>query len=172
MLILPAAGSHQEELNKAADFALENRQAIDGKFAVYPTNVRDKMLKNGVDIHRKDGCQWRGELGELDQHLNVHKECPLTVAEKQEKEDGRPRRVFPVKLAMTDFEEMKRSDGEWYSRYVQWKSFTSLMIALTRLCLDKAHQCTSIELKPSDLSESLEDYMLLPVGEITAYLFD
>ena len=51
--------------------------------------------------HRKDDCQWRGELGELDHHMNAHKECPLTV--------------FPVKLTLTNYEEMKRSNGEWYS---------------------------------------------------------
>ena len=51
--------------------------------------------------HRKAGCQWRGELGEVDHHLNVRKECPLTV--------------FPVKLMLTNYEEMKRSDGVGYS---------------------------------------------------------
>jgi len=39
LLILPAAGSHQEELE--------------------------------VCYAHKDGSQWRGELGELDQHLKV-----------------------------------------------------------------------------------------------------
>ena len=52
LLILPTAGSHQEELSKAAAFAFESRQAINEKFAVFLTNVRDKMLKSGVDIEK------------------------------------------------------------------------------------------------------------------------
>ena len=51
-LILPAADSHQEELGTAAVFAFENRQVINEKFAVFLMNVRDKMLKNGVDIEK------------------------------------------------------------------------------------------------------------------------
>ena len=48
-LILPAAA---EELGMAAVFAFENRQAINEKFAIFLTKVRDKMLKNGVDIEK------------------------------------------------------------------------------------------------------------------------
>ena len=51
-LILPAADSHHKVLSKAAAFAFENRQAINEKFAVFLTNVCDKMLKNGVDIEK------------------------------------------------------------------------------------------------------------------------
>ena len=51
-LILPAADSHQEEQGEAAVFAFENRQVINEKFAVFLMNVRDKMLKNGVDIEK------------------------------------------------------------------------------------------------------------------------
>jgi len=50
LLILPAAGSHQEELSKTADFALENRRAIDGKFVELLTSVCNKMIRNGVNI--------------------------------------------------------------------------------------------------------------------------
>jgi len=39
-------------MSKAAAFAFENRQAINEKFAVFLTNVCDKMLKNGVDIEK------------------------------------------------------------------------------------------------------------------------
>ena len=49
-LILPPADSHQEELSRSAAFANENRQAIHGKFAELLTNVRIKMLKNGVNM--------------------------------------------------------------------------------------------------------------------------
>ena len=50
MFYLPAADSHQEELSKAAVFAIENRQAINKKFANFLTNVCNKMLKNGVNV--------------------------------------------------------------------------------------------------------------------------
>ena len=72
-------------------------------FEVFP----NKGLKRSLNqlrvycTYRKNGCQWRGELGELDSHLNIRKQCPLTV--------------FPVKLMLTNYEEMKRSNGEWYS---------------------------------------------------------
>ena len=51
-MILPAADSYQEGLSKAAVFAIENRQAINGKFADLLTNVCSKMLKKGVDIEK------------------------------------------------------------------------------------------------------------------------
>ena len=50
-VILPAANSHQE-LGPAAVFAFENRQVINEKFADFLMNVRDKMMKNGVDVEK------------------------------------------------------------------------------------------------------------------------
>ena len=54
-------------------------------FEVFPNKGLNRSLKQlqVYCTHRKDGCQWRGELGELDQHLNERKECPLTVGEKE-----------------------------------------------------------------------------------------
>ena len=34
--------------------------------------------------HRRDGCQWKGGLGDLAQHLSPDEECPLTVVEDTE----------------------------------------------------------------------------------------
>ena len=72
-------------------------------FEVFPNKSLNSSLKQlqVYCTHRKHGCQWRGELGDLDHHLNVCRECPLTE--------------FPVKLTLTNYEEMKRSDGEWNS---------------------------------------------------------
>ena len=39
--------------------------------------------------HRKDGCQWKREPGELDQHLKMYKECPLAEPEVCKKKEGR-----------------------------------------------------------------------------------
>jgi len=47
---LISADSHQEELSKAAAFAFENRQAINGKFAQLLANVCNRMLEIGVDV--------------------------------------------------------------------------------------------------------------------------
>ena len=118
-------------------------------FEVFPNKGFNRSLKQlqVYCTHRKDGCQWRGELGELDQHLNVRKDCPLPVFEKEEEKEHAKQgsltaesellkqevaelrrqldqdraklqqytRVFPVELMMTNFEEMKRSDRQWYS---------------------------------------------------------
>ena len=46
---LSAATSHHV-LSKSANFAIENQQAINGKFADLLTNVCNRMLKNGVNI--------------------------------------------------------------------------------------------------------------------------
>ena len=55
--------------------------------------------------HRKDGCQWEGELGELDNHLNAaREECPLILT------------TFPFKLTLKNYDEMKRQKREWYSQ--------------------------------------------------------
>ena len=48
-MILPAADSYQG-LSKAAVFAIENRQALNGKFADLLTNVCNKMSRKGVDV--------------------------------------------------------------------------------------------------------------------------
>ena len=72
-------------------------------FEVFPNKGLNRSLKQlqVYCIHSEDGCQWRGELGELDHHLKVRKGCPLTV--------------FPFRLRMTNYEETKKSDGKWYS---------------------------------------------------------
>ena len=72
-------------------------------FEEFPNKGLNRSLKQlqVYCTHRKDGCQWRGELGELDRHLNVRKECPLTA--------------HRCDITLTNFEEMKRSNGEWYS---------------------------------------------------------
>jgi len=72
-------------------------------FEEFPNKGLNRSLKQlqVYCTHRKDGCQWRGELGELDRHLNVRKECPLTA--------------YRCDITLTNFEEMKRSNGEWYS---------------------------------------------------------
>ena len=70
------------------------------KFEVFPNKGLNRSLKQ-LQVYctrRKDGCQWRGELGELNQHLNVHKR-PLTTSS----------------ITMTNFEERKRSGEDWYS---------------------------------------------------------
>jgi len=74
-------------------------------FEVFPNKGLNRSLRQlqVYCTHRKDGCQWRGELGELNQHLTVRKECLLTV--------------FPVELVMTNFEEMKRSNGQWLAHH-------------------------------------------------------
>ena len=41
---------HREEVSRTGVFAIENRQAINEKFAVFLSNVRDKMIKNGIDV--------------------------------------------------------------------------------------------------------------------------
>jgi len=46
---LSTAASHHKVLSISANFAIENRQAINGKFADLLTNVRNKMLRNVVD---------------------------------------------------------------------------------------------------------------------------
>ena len=73
------------------------------KFEVFPNKGLKRSLKQlqFYCTHSKDGCQWRGELGELDHHLNMSKECPLAV--------------FPVELTMINYEELRRSDGVWIS---------------------------------------------------------
>jgi len=45
-----AFNSQHKVLSKSATFAIENREAINGKFADFLTNVCNKMLKNGVNI--------------------------------------------------------------------------------------------------------------------------
>ena len=68
---------------------------------VFPNKGLNRSLKQ-LQVYctqRKDGCQWRGELGELDQHMNIRKECPLTVGD----------------IKMTNFEGTKRTDEVWYS---------------------------------------------------------
>jgi len=72
-------------------------------FEVFPNKGLNRSLKQ-LQVHcthREDGCQWRGELGELVHHLKLRKECPLTL--------------FPVKLRMTNYVETKRSDRQWFS---------------------------------------------------------
>ena len=70
-------------------------------FEVFPNKGLNRSLRQlqVYCTHRKDGCQWRGELGELDHHLNVHKECPATVGD----------------ITLTNFDEMKRNNEVWYS---------------------------------------------------------
>ena len=71
-------------------------------FEVFPNKGLNRSLKQlqVYCTHRKGGCQWRGELGELDHHLKVHVERPVTV--------------FPVELTLTNYEEMNTSDGVWH----------------------------------------------------------
>ena len=60
-------------------------------FEVFPNKGLNRSLKQlqVYCTHRKKGCQWREELGKLDQHLNVCNECSLTVVEKEkERETG------------------------------------------------------------------------------------
>ena len=47
---LSAADSHRGERSRAAVFASENRQAINGKFATFVKNVCKKMVVTGVDL--------------------------------------------------------------------------------------------------------------------------
>ena len=72
-------------------------------FELFPNKGLNRSLKQLqlYCIHRKDGCQWRGELGELDHHLSVGNECPLTS--------------FPVIMSMTNYVKMRKCNGEWYS---------------------------------------------------------
>ena len=53
------------------------------KFEVFPNKGLNRSLKQlqVYCTHREDACQWRGELGELHQHLNVSQECSLTVVD-------------------------------------------------------------------------------------------
>jgi len=64
-------------------------------FDVFPNQGLNRTLKQlqVYCAHKKDGCQWKGELGELDQHLNS----------------------FHVEIKMTKFAEMKRGNIQWYS---------------------------------------------------------
>ena len=52
--------------------------------------------------HKKDGCQWTAELGELDQHLNKRKECPLTTENKEKADEGKARHEasFPTNFSV------------------------------------------------------------------------
>ena len=71
---------------------------------VFPNKGLNRSLKQlqVYCMHRKDGCQWRGELGELDQHMNIRNECPLTI--------------YGGDIKMTNYVEMRKRDGEWYSQ--------------------------------------------------------
>ena len=70
---------------------------------VFPNKGLNRSLKQlqVYCTHRKDGCQWRGELGELDQHMNIRNECPLTI--------------YGGDIKMTNYVEMRKRNGDWYS---------------------------------------------------------
>ena len=70
---------------------------------VFPNKGLNRSLKQ-LQVYcsrRKDGCQWRGELGELDQHMNIRNECPLTI--------------YGGDIKMTNYVEMQQRKGDWYS---------------------------------------------------------
>ena len=85
-------------------------------FEVFLNKGMDRSLKQlqVYCTHRKDGCQWRGELGELDQHLNVRKECPLTVFKKEEeKEDAKQGSLMAEsELLKQEVAELRRQRDE------------------------------------------------------------
>ena len=70
---------------------------------VFPNKSLNRSLKQlqVYCTHRKDGCQWRGELGELGQHMNIRNECPLTI--------------YGGDIKMTNYVEMRKRNGKWYS---------------------------------------------------------
>ena len=49
---MPALSTAHQEQSKAAVFARENQQAINGKFADFLTKVCNKLVKNGVDTEQ------------------------------------------------------------------------------------------------------------------------
>jgi len=59
-------------------------------FAVFPNKGLKRSLKQlqVYCTHGKDDCEWRGELGELEQHLQVGKEHPLTVGDIKMRSSG------------------------------------------------------------------------------------
>ena len=72
-------------------------------FEVFPNKGLNRSLKQ-LQVycsHRKDGCQWRGELRELDQHMNIRNDCPLAI--------------YGGDMKMTDYVEMRKRKGDWYS---------------------------------------------------------
>ena len=52
-------------------------KTISNYFQLFPNKGLERSLKQPrvCCTHKKDGCQWTAELGELDQHLNKHKEA-------------------------------------------------------------------------------------------------
>ena len=51
-LFLPAAADFHQKLSRRVAFAIENRKAIDEKFAIFVQNVCNNMVKNAVDIKK------------------------------------------------------------------------------------------------------------------------
>ena len=70
---------------------------------VFPNKGLNRSLKQlqVYCTHRKDCCQWRGELRELDQHMNISNECPLTI--------------YGGDIKMTNYVELRKRNGDWYS---------------------------------------------------------
>ena len=58
-----------------------------------------KRSLNQLHVYCTDGCEWRGELVELNKHLN---ECAI-------------RNPFPIKRILTNFQKLKQSKEHWYS---------------------------------------------------------
>jgi len=73
-------------------------------FQLFPNKGLERSLKQlqVYCTHKKDGCQWTAELGELDQHLNKRKECPLRMENKEEAGEGKARHEasFPTNFSV------------------------------------------------------------------------
>ena len=72
-------------------------------FDVFPNKGLNRSLKQlqVYCIHRKDGCQWRGELGGLDQHLNDSEDGPHKMVAKEGGE-GMARRPYKVRSLVSN----------------------------------------------------------------------
>ena len=83
------------------------------KFEMFPNKGLKRSLKQlqVYCTHRNGGCQWRGEFGELDQHLNISKQCPLTVVEK-EKDAKQGSLVEESEMLKQEIAELKRQRDE------------------------------------------------------------
>ena len=120
------------------------------KFEVFPNKGLLRSLKQ-LQVYctrRKDGCQWRGELGELNQHLNVRKECPLTARD----------------MTMTNFEERKRSNEAWFSPpfYTHPQGY--------KMCL-RVHVGTHVSVYARLMRGEFDDYLKWPFrGEVVIQL--
>ena len=55
-------------------------------FKLIPNEVLNDALKllQVYCTHERDGCQWKGGLEDLAQHLSLDEECPPTVVEDTE----------------------------------------------------------------------------------------